>query len=72
MFCTPHRGTRNRQKLYNRHTSAERCFSRQKKKTGLETGLRVRSIKKVETHAYLCAITMIAAVLPLAELVVLF
>jgi IS5 family transposase len=42
-------------------TYSERCFSRFKENLGLETGLKVRKIKKVEAHAYLCAITMIAA-----------
>lgn len=63
LFCTPHRGTANWQKLYNLRTHSERCFSRFKKNLGLETGLTVGKIKKVETHAYLCAITMIAAVI---------
>jgi len=63
LFCTPHRGTVNWQKLYNLRTYSERCFSRFKENLGLETGLTVRKIKKVEAHAYLCAITMIAAVI---------
>lgn len=63
LFCTPHRGTANWQKLYNMRTFSERCFSRFKENLGLETGLTVRKIKKVEAHAYLCAITMIAAVI---------
>lgn len=61
LFSAPHRGTTNWQKLYNMRTYSERCFSRFKENLGLETGLRVRNIKKVEAHAYLCAITMIAA-----------
>ena len=61
LFSTPHRGTANWQRLYNMRTYSERCFSRFKENLGLETGLKVRKIKKVETHAYLCAITMIAA-----------
>ena len=63
LFCTPHRGTTNWQKLYNKRTTVERCFGRFKEFLGLETGLNVRGIKKVETHAYLCAITMIATVI---------
>ncbi len=63
LFCSPHRGTSNWQKLYNLRTYSERCFSRFKENLGLETGLTVGKIKKVETHAYLCAITMIAAVM---------
>lgn len=63
LFCTPHRGTANWQKLYNLRTYSERCFSRFKENLGLETGLTVRKIKKVAAHAYLCAITMIAAVI---------
>jgi len=63
LFSTPHRGTTNWQKLYNMRTYSERCFSRFKENLGLEAGLNVRKIKKVETHAYLCAISMIAAVI---------
>lgn len=48
-------------------THSERCFSRFKENLGLETGLNVRKIKKVETHAYLCAITMIASVIAINE-----
>jgi transposase len=61
LFSTPHRGTANWQKLYNMRTYSERCFSRFKENLGLETGLKVRKIKKVEVHTYLCAITMIAS-----------
>ena len=67
LFCTPHRGTQNWEKLYNMRTHSERCFSRFKENLGLETGLNVRKIKKVETHAYLCAITMIASVIAINE-----
>jgi len=63
LFSTPHRGSMNWQKLYNMRTYSERCFSRFKENLGLETGLNVRKINKVETHAYLCAITMIASVI---------
>jgi hypothetical protein len=63
LFCTPHRGTAKWQKLYNLRTYSERCFSRFKENLGLETGLTVRKIKKVEAHTYICAITMIAAVI---------
>lgn len=63
LFTTPHRGTTNWQNLYKKRTTVERCFGRLKENLGLETGLNVRGIKKVETHAYLCAITMIAAVI---------
>lgn len=63
LFSTPHRGTKNWQKLYNKRTYSERCFSRFKENLGLETGLSVRKINKVKTHAYLCAITMIASVI---------
>ncbi len=63
LFCTPHRGTAKWQKLYNLRTYSERCFSRFKENLGLETGLTVGKIEKVKTHAYLCAITMIAAVI---------
>jgi len=63
LFSTPHRGSENWQKLYNKRTYSERCFSRFKENLGLETGLSVRKINKVKTHAYLCAITMIASVI---------
>lgn len=63
LFCTPHRGTTNWNKLYDKRTSSERCFSRLKENLGLETGLRLKGHKKVLTHAYLCCITMIAAVI---------
>ncbi len=63
LFCTPHRGTTNWQKLYNKRTTVERCFGRLKEHLGLETGLNVRGIKKVESHAYLCAIIMIATII---------
>ncbi len=63
LFCTPHRGTAKWQKLYNLRTYSERCFSRFKENLGLETGLTVGKMEKVKTHAYLCAITMIAAVI---------
>jgi transposase len=49
--------------LYNKRTSVERCFGRLKEHLGLETGLNVRGIKKVKTHAYLSVITMIASVI---------
>lgn len=63
LFCTPHRGTANWKYLYNKRTSVERCFGRFKENLGLETGLNVRGINKVKTHAYLSAITMIASVI---------
>lgn len=63
LFCTPHRGTANWQKLYNKRTAVERCFSRLKEHLGLETRLNVRGIKKVKSHAYLCAITLLATVI---------
>jgi transposase len=68
LFSTPHRGSHNWQKLYNMRTYSERCFGRFKENLGLETGLNVRKIKKVETHAYLCAITMIASVIAVNKL----
>jgi hypothetical protein len=63
LFSTPHRDSSNWQKLYNLRTYSERCFSRLKENLGLESALNVRAIKKVETNIYLCAITMIAAVI---------
>lgn len=61
LFCSPHRGTKNWQKLYDERTSVERYFGRQKKHLGLES-ITVQGTKKVETHAYLCAIALIATV----------
>ncbi|MGB4302549.1 MAG: transposase, partial [Syntrophomonadaceae bacterium] len=62
LFTVPHRGTSNWKLLYNKRTGVERCFGRLKEHLGLETGLNVRGIKKVKTHAYLSVITMIASV----------
>lgn len=62
LFTVPHRGTTNWHNLYNKRTGVERCFARLKEHLGLETGLNVRGIKKVKTHAYLSVITMIASV----------
>ncbi len=62
LFCTPHRGTKNWEKLYDERTSAERYFSRSKEHLGLESPT-LRGIKKIETHAYLCAISLLATVL---------
>jgi len=62
LFTVPHRGTTNWHNLYNKRTGVERCFGRLKKHLGLESGLNVRGIKKLKTHAYLCVITMIASV----------
>jgi len=67
LFSSPHRGSANWQKQYNLRTYSERCFSRFKENLGLEDGLNVRKITKVETHAYLCAITMIAAVIAINQ-----
>jgi IS5 family transposase len=63
LFTVPHRGTSNWKLLYNKRTGVERCFARLKEHLGLETGLNVRGIKKVKTHAYLSVITMIASVI---------
>jgi IS5 family transposase len=63
LFTVPHRGTSNWKLLYNKRTGVERCFGRLKEHLGLETGLNVRGIKKVKTHAYLSVITMIASVI---------
>ncbi len=62
LFCNPHRGTKNWQKLCDDRTGAERYFSRSKEHLGLERPT-LRGIKKIETHAYLCAISLLATVL---------
>jgi len=58
-FCTPHRGTREWEKLYNKRTSVERTFSRLKEYLGANL-IRVRGIKKVTAHLLLCCIGLIA------------
>jgi len=61
LFCTPHRETENWHKLYNQRSGVERCFGRLKEHLGLEH-LKLRGIKKVITHAYLCVISLISTV----------
>jgi len=63
LFTVPHRGTKNWNRLYNLRTFTERCFARFKENLGLETGLKLGEYDKVKAHAYLCAITMYAAVI---------
>ena len=62
LFCTPHRGTENWRKLYNKRTGVERCFGRLKEHIGLDN-LTLRGLAKVKTHAYLCAISLLATVI---------
>ncbi|MDD4802665.1 MAG: transposase, partial [Syntrophomonas sp.] len=62
LFCTPHRGTDNWRKLYNKRTGVERCFGRLKEHIGLDN-LTLRGLAKVKTHAYLCAISLLATVI---------
>jgi len=57
---TPHRGTKNWRKIYNKRTSIERCFSRLKKNLNLEN-LTVRGIEKVRSHVLLSMIGLISA-----------
>lgn len=61
LFCTPHRGTDNWHKLYNQRTGVERCPGRPKEHIGLDN-LTLRDLAKVKTHAYLCAISLLATV----------
>lgn len=63
LFTVPHRGTKNWNRLYNLRTFSERCFARLKENLGLETGLKLGKYDKVMAHAYLCAITMYAALI---------
>ena len=58
-FCTPHRGTREWEKLYDQRTSVERVFSRLKEHLGANS-LRTRGIKKVTSHLLLCCIALFA------------
>ncbi len=62
MFNTPHRGSSNWKQLYNQRTASERCFGRQKEHLGLDE-IRHRGVEKVETHAYLCNIALLATVI---------
>ena len=62
MFNTPHRGSSNWKQLYNQRTASERCFGRQKEHLGLDD-IRLRGIKKVITHVYLCNIALLATVM---------
>ncbi|HML34177.1 transposase [Sporomusa sphaeroides] len=66
-FCTPHRGTREWEKLYNERTSVERVFSRLKEHLGANL-IRVRGIQKVTTHLLLCCIALIAGTLAVNRL----
>ena len=58
-FCTPHRGTREWEKLYAERTSVERAFSRLKGQLGANM-VRVQGIKKVTAHLMLCCIALLA------------
>lgn len=57
---TPHRGTKNWTKLYNKRTGVERCFSRLKEHLNLEN-VTVMGKEKVLTHVLLSCIALIAA-----------
>lgn len=59
-IATPHRGTKNWTKLYNKRTSVERCFSRLKEHLNLEN-ITVMGKKSVLTHVLLSCIALIAA-----------
>jgi ferredoxin len=52
----------NWKQLYNQRTASERCFGRQKEHLGLDE-IRHRGVEKVETHAYLCNIALLATVI---------
>ena len=58
-FCTPHRGTREWEKLYNQRTSVERVFSRLKEHLSANS-TRTRGIHKVTSHLLLCCIALLA------------
>jgi hypothetical protein len=57
---TPHRGSENWQKAYNKRTSIERCFSRLKENLNLEN-VKVMGAKKVRTHVLLSCIALITS-----------
>ncbi|WP_205665617.1 transposase [Anoxybacter fermentans] len=56
---TPHRGSKNWHKLYNKRTSVERSFSKLKELLNLEN-ITVMGIEKVKTHVLLNCIVLIA------------
>ena len=57
---TPHRGSENWQKIYNKRTSIERCFSRLKENLNLEN-IKVIGAKKMRTHVLLSCIALITS-----------
>ncbi len=61
-FCTPHRGTREWEKLYDQRTSVERVFSRLKEHLGANS-VRTQGIKKATAHLLLCCIALLAGTL---------
>ena len=62
LFCSPHQGTANWKRIYNKRTGSERCFGRLKEHLGLKD-LNLQGISKVETHVYLNLIALISTVI---------
>jgi transposase len=58
-FNTPHRGSKNWTKIYNKRTSVERCFGRLKEYLSLKN-LNVRGFKKVKARVLLSCIAMLS------------
>ena len=58
-FCTPRRGTREWEKLYNQRTSVERVFSRLKEHLAVNS-ICTQGIQKVTSHLFLCCIALLA------------
>jgi len=61
-YCAPHRDSINWQKIYNKRTSVERCYSRLKENLTVNQ-LHVGGIEKVKTHIYLNVIVLLASAL---------
>lgn len=61
-FTTPHRGSKNWTKIYNKRTSVERCFGRLKEHLSLKN-LNVRGFKKVKARVLLSCIAMLSTAL---------
>ena len=59
-ISTPHRGSRNWIKTYNKRTSVERCFGRLKDNFNLNN-IKVMGAEKVKTHILINLIAMIAS-----------
>lgn len=61
-FTTPHRGSKNWKKIYNKRTAVERCFGRLKEHLNMRN-LNVRGIKKAKARVLLSCIAMLSIAL---------